>query len=99
MFVVNDFERAYTMPSDWGEVSDKAIAHCRRRSRQDDGLADSDARVGYRISVCSSGAASICQRASLKSSATQFIRGFPTEAPPPALRAAVHVNASWLDPP
>ena len=27
-------------------------------------LANSDARVGYRISVCSSGAASICQRAS-----------------------------------
>ena len=29
-------------------------------------VADSDARVGYRISVCSSGAASICQRASTK---------------------------------
>ena len=27
---------------------------------------NSDARVGYRISVCSSGAASICQRASMK---------------------------------
>ena len=26
----------------------------------------SDARVGYRISVCSSGTASICQRASMK---------------------------------
>jgi DDE superfamily endonuclease len=52
-------------------------------------LADSDARVGHRIPVCSSGAASICQRASadVGRPATQFARGFPTGAPPAAPRS------------
>jgi DDE superfamily endonuclease len=64
MFVVNAAERSCRFPASLGveEVcSGCAVPEAeplRRRS------ADSDARVGYRLSVCSSEAASICQRAS-----------------------------------
>ncbi len=49
-------------------------------------LANSDARVGYRISVCSSGAASICQRASTNVGHTIVLEDSPTGALPPAVR-------------
>ena len=59
---------------------------------------NSDARIGYRISVCSSGAASICQRASMKVIGHTIRTRFPTEALPPALRKA-DVIPSCFNPP
>src|SRR5947209_15581491 len=59
-------------------------------------LADSDARVGYRISVCSSGAASICQRASTGVGHRVDLEGSPAGALPPALRNRVSAVGAFL---
>jgi len=96
MFVVNVF--GHTVPSPLTLRSDLADNCCaaqetellRRR------LADSDARVGYRISVCSSGAASICQRASTGVGHRVDLEGSPTGALPPALRNRVSEVGAFL---
>jgi hypothetical protein len=59
-------------------------------------LADADARVGERISVCSSGAASICQRASTGVGHRVDLEGSPAGALPPALRNRVSAVDAFL---
>ena len=86
MFVVKDVGRGYAVPLHERVRQNAAIAQCRRQDRQDDGEQTLMRGLVTAFPCVRPGLPRSASGRRRRASATQFIRGFPTEALPPALR-------------
>src|SRR5215213_9056742 len=86
MFVVKDVGRGCAVPLHERVRQNAAIAQCRRQDRQDDGEQTLMRGLVTAFPCVRPGLPRSASGRRRRASATQFIRGFPTEALPPALR-------------